>query len=241
MARVNRKMSVGPWSENRGEIMEKMNKLGLLCVVLVLFAAGCGKKKECGPSEAKSSKKLASADGALKEETENLLDENVSDFAFVDDEGTDKGGKVEKLADAEVDKDAATIAEGDLPDDENADTAAYAFKAVHFDFNKDTIKADQRTIIDGNVQLAHQATEQGKKVVVEGHCDQIGSAAYNLALSQRRAQAIKEKMVKAGIAEDDIKIVGYGNERPLVWSDAQDRVALIKELAPNRRAETIVN
>ncbi|MFA6262832.1 MAG: OmpA family protein [Candidatus Babeliales bacterium] len=222
--------------------MEKMNKFGLLCVVAVLFAAGCGKKKEQAPSaETKASKKLVSANTPLKEETENLLDENVSDFAFVDDEGSDKSNSAPKVAEAEVDNGVAAVAEDDLVNDESDDTAAYAFKAVHFEFNKDKIRADQRTIIDENVQLAHQATEQGKKVVIEGHCDQLGSAAYNLALSQRRAQAIKEKMVNAGIAENDIKTIGYGQERPLVWSDARDRSSLIRELAPNRRAETIVN
>jgi peptidoglycan-associated lipoprotein len=224
--------------------MEKMNKFGLLCVVAVLFAAGCGKKKEHGPSaETKASKKLVSTNTPLKEETENLLDENVSDFAFVDDEGGDKSTSAPKVAEAEVDNGAATaaVAEDDLVNEENDDTAAYAFKAVHFQFNKDEVRADQRTIIDENVQLAHQAAEQGKKIVIEGHCDQLGSAAYNLALSQRRAQAIKEKMVNAGIAENDIKTIGYGQERPLVWSDARDRSSLIRELAPNRRAETTVN
>jgi peptidoglycan-associated lipoprotein len=225
--------------------MENMNKLGLLCVVLVLFAAGCGKKKEgSSVKDVKTSKKLASADAPLKEETENLLDENVSDFAFVDDEGTTgTDAKAPKVAEAEVDKGATTVAENDLAeaDDESADTAAYAFKAVHFKFNKDEIGTDQQTIIDENVQLARQATEQGKKVVIEGHCCQLGSASYNLALSQRRAQTIKEKMVNAGIAADDVKVIGYGNERPLVWSDSQERASLIKELAPNRRAETIVN
>jgi outer membrane protein OmpA-like peptidoglycan-associated protein len=230
----------------RGENMEKMNKLGLLCVALVLLAAGCGKKKEGSPSHGvKNTQKLASADSSLKEETENILDENISDFAFVDDEGGEKIDKAEKLAEAEIDKGTATVAEADdvdavegLADDE---AAAYAFKAVHFDFNKDRIRADQGAVVEENIQLAHQAAEQGKKIVVEGHCDQLGSASYNLALSQRRAQAIKEKMVMAGIAEDTIKTVGYGNERPLVWSDAQDRSSLITELAPNRRAETIVN
>ncbi len=226
--------------------MEKMNKLGLLCVALVLLAAGCGKKKEASPSHGvKNTQKLASADASLKEETENILDENISDFAFVDDENAGKTEKAEKLAEAEIDKGTATVAEADdvdaadaLADDE---AATYAFKAVHFDFNKDKVRADQGSVVEENVQLAHQAVEQGKKIVVEGHCDQLGSASYNLALSQRRAQAIKEKMVMSGIAEDTIKTVGYGNERPLVWSDAQDRSSLITELAPNRRAETIVN
>jgi outer membrane protein OmpA-like peptidoglycan-associated protein len=224
--------------------MEKMNKLGLLCVVAVLFASGCGKKKEQSPSsDTKASKKLASANTPLKEETENLLDENVSDFAFVDDEATDKNSNTgaQKVAEAEVDNAANAVTEDDFVNDESEDSSAYAFKAVHFEFNKDKIRTNQQTIIDENVQLAHQATEQGKKIVVEGHCDQLGSAAYNLALSQRRAQAIKEKMVNAGIAENDIKTIGYGQERPLVWSDARDRSSLIRELAPNRRAETIVN
>jgi len=224
--------------------MEKLNKLGLLCVVVALFFAGCGKKKQAADEGSmKSSKKLASADTnvPLKEETENLLEDgNISDFAFVDDETDGKKGNV-----APADANALLAAnEGEEDDEmggENDETDAYGFKVVHFDFNKNSIRADQRPLVAENIEVAHKAIEDGRKVVVEGHCDQVGSASYNLALSQRRAEAVKSEMIRKGVKEDSVKTVGYGYERPLVWSDASSRATLIKELAPNRRAEVLAN
>ncbi len=224
--------------------MDSLNKLGLVCVVLALFVGGCGKKKET-----KDNKKVASAQiPVLKEETENLLeDSDISDFAFVDNDVA----KQEKQAKADEPKkeDLALVAENDdisvdddaIVTDEDDNGSSYAFKTVHFDFNKNCIRVDQKSIVNEDVEIASNAVEKGKKVVIEGHCDQIGSASYNLALSQRRAEAIKEAMVNKGIDENEIKTVGYGYERPVVWSDAKDRSSLIKELAQNRRAEIIVN
>lgn len=223
--------------------MDRLNKLGLVCVVLALFVAGCGKKKET-----KDNKKVASAQiPVLKEETENLLeDSDISDFAFADDEAA----KADKQAKAEEPKkeDIALVAENDnievddtvIPEEDD-NSSSYAFKTVHFDFNKNSIRADQKPLVNEDVEIASNAVEQGKKVVIEGHCDQVGSASYNLALSQRRAESVKEAMVNKGIDKNEIKTVGYGYERPVVWSDAKDRSTLIKELAQNRRAEIVVN
>jgi len=216
--------------------MVKLNKLGILCMVAVLFAAGCGKKKHTGPE--KGTKKMADATSEipLKEETENLLDDgDVADFAFVDDEKSKDGQKV-----AVLDEDGLEVDE-DEEQSQDGHAEAYAFKNVYFGFNKNDISQDQKQVVAQDIETAKQAVEQGKKVVVEGHCDQIGSAAYNLALSQRRAQAIKAEMANAGIPADSIKTVGYGYERPVVWSDQKDRAQLVKELAPNRRAEVITN
>jgi outer membrane protein OmpA-like peptidoglycan-associated protein len=222
----------------RGDTMERLNKLGLLCVIMVLLVAGCGKKKgstDAG-SDKSSSKKLASADNIplLKEETENLLeDTDIADFAFVDDEAN-KSAEGAKVAENE----AIEFADETSGDD---NSASFAFKAVHFDFNKNSIRPDQKPVVDEDLKVAKQAVETGHGVVVEGHCDQLGSASYNIALSQRRAEAIKQEFVKNGIDNNQVKTVGYGFERPVVWSDAQDRGALIKELAANRRAEVVVN
>lgn len=224
--------------------MYKLNKLGVLCVVMALFVCGCGKKK-CHTNDKNvttKSKKVASANIPLiKEETENLLEDgDISDFAFIDDEATnDKAKTVE----ADTNK---LVAEGDEVATEEsigeeADTSPYAFKTVHFDFNKNSIRNDQKNIVAQNTEVAQKAVAQGKKVVIEGHCDQIGSASYNLALSQRRAETIKSEIIKTGVASENIKTVGYGYERPLVWSDQKNRAQLIVELAPNRRTEALVN
>ena len=107
--------------------------------------------------------------------------------------------------------------------------------------NKNEIRKDQVAKIEQDSEVAKTAVEKGKKVVVQGHCCQLGSYSYNMALSQRRADTIKKEMVKRGVDEDSIKTVGYGSEMPLVWSDKTDRKSLIDELAVNRRAEVVVN
>lgn len=209
--------------------MDNLNKLGLLCLVMALFVAGCGKKGE------KKHTQMAQSDSiplVAKDETVNLLeDSDISDFAFVDDEtvNADKSTTVAKAGDME---------EGVAAQEE---ATSFDFKTVHFDFNKNGIREDQRTVVAQDTEVAKQAVEQGKNVVVEGHCCQIGSASYNLALSQRRAESVKTAMIKEGVPANNIKTVGYGYERPVVWSDQTDRTKLIRELSPNRRAEVLVN
>ena len=185
--------------------MVKLNKLGVLCVVLALVVAGCGKKKSTDDISGKN-KKMAKADLPVKEEAENLLDESdISDFSFVD--GEDKAKKeVTASADSvELDTEAPAT---------DQERAASAFKTVYFDFNKNILRGDQREVVAHDAEIAKTAVEKGKKVVIEGHCDQIGSAAYNLALSQRRAEAVKEAMLAQGVAAENVKTLGYGYEHP---------------------------
>jgi outer membrane protein OmpA-like peptidoglycan-associated protein len=224
--------------------MNNLNKFGMLCVVMALFVAGCGKKKS---SADQGNKKLAqSGIPTFQEETETFLndgsdrdlDSGIENFAFVDDEVSEMINKetadsIVAASDIEFDQELA------LSSEDNA--LGYSFKAIHFDFNKNSIRSDQEDVVTQDIQIAQQAVEQGKQVVVEGHSCQIGSAAYNLALSQRRAEAVKKEMVDAGIAPEQVKTIGYGYEKPLVWSDESNRSKLLKDLAPNRRAEILVN
>jgi outer membrane protein OmpA-like peptidoglycan-associated protein len=215
--------------------MIQLNRLGLLCVVMALFVAGCGKKKQ----ETKpSSKQVASADKipTVGDAPENLLDNDLTEFAFVDDEAAE--GKDKKAGNL-----TANLEESDLEVDDQAVSSDHdsSFKTVHFDFNKNSIREDQKTIVAQDVEAAKLAVDQGKKVVVEGHTCQIGSASYNLALSQRRAETVKAEMIQAGVPVENIKTVGRGYENPVVWSDQTDRATLIKELSPNRRSEILTN
>ena len=224
--------------------MDRLNKLATLCMVMTLFIAGCGKKKD---STGKASGRLVASNNIplMADNADNLLDDDAfAEFAFVDDE---------TLAPEAVEKNTAPlVAKNDDNDDFDLDDieaglvddeteATYAFQAVKFDFNKNNIRADQKTVVARDVEVAQQAVDQGKQVVVQGHSCQIGSAGYNVALSQRRAESVKTELVKNGIAPENVKTVGYGYERPLVWSDASDRRQLLKELSPNRRAEILVN
>ncbi len=72
------------------------------------------------------------------------------------------------------------------------------------------------------------------KVVIEGHCDERGTAEYNMALGQRRAQETKKYLVNLGIKESRIKTISYGEERPLDPGHNEDA------WAKNRRAHFVV-
>jgi len=204
--------------------MFKLNKVALLGLLVMLGLSACGKKCKDTSSKTKT-KKVAQSDSV-----NNMLeDADLSEFAFVEND----------------DAAAKKLAQGDdesFPGEEEDTARGSSFKTVLFDFNKNNIRQDQQPVVAEDVQLAQQAVKEGKQIVVAGHCDQLGSASYNLALSQRRAETVKGEIVRNGhVAHNVIKTVGYGYEKPVVWSDATSRAQLIKELAANRRAELVTN
>ena len=75
------------------------------------------------------------------------------------------------------------------------------------------------------------------KVRITGHTDRIGSEEYNLKLSERRAQAVKDYLVSKGVAPRRLVALGRGMADPVVTCNDQDRAELIKCLEPNRRVE----
>lgn len=115
------------------------------------------------------------------------------------------------------------------------------FKTVHFDINGKSVKGVEKDLLEENIALAAQAVEEGFDVVIEGHCCQLGPDGYNLALSQQRAESIKNEMVKRGIPAKNIKTVALGNEAPVVYTDAKEKSQQIKDLSPNRRVEISVS
>lgn len=230
-----------------------MKKLFLLSLALVVLVSGCGKKK-CSSDKVKGKELVENTDiPAMSEENEKFVDnEGLSDFAFVDDEevtpdGEKKSDKLTEAAPVATAQPEFAWVENEVSGEEEASAPteeaekSFEFKTVNFTLNKNNIRTDQVEKIEHDCQVAKSALENGKKVVVQGHCCQLGSYSYNMALSQRRADAVKKELVKRGVEEGAIKTVGYGSELPLVWSDKTDRKSLIEELAVNRRAEVVVN
>ena len=115
--------------------------------------------------------------------------------------------------------------------------SSFRISFFNFDLNKNAIRGDQQDIVAENIEIAKEALEEGKEVIILGHSCQLGAASYNLSLSERRAKVIKDEMVKKGIPASKVKIVGCGAEMPLIWTDKTDRTEMVAELAINRRAE----
>lgn len=83
---------------------------------------------------------------------------------------------------------------------------------VFFDFDKSNIRPDQRATLEK--QAAWLKGYPQVKLSIEGHCDERGTREYNLALGERRANAVKDFLVALGINPDRLQTVSYGKERP---------------------------
>jgi peptidoglycan-associated lipoprotein len=95
-----------------------------------------------------------------------------------------------------------------------AATETSPLKDVFFEYDAATIGDEQKAAMDADV--AWLRAHPGTKVVIEGNCDERGSVEYNLGLGDRRAQAVKDYLVAAGVSANRIATISYGKERPFV-------------------------
>lgn len=87
---------------------------------------------------------------------------------------------------------------------------------VYFDYDKAEFRDDARQALAHNAEVLKRifAADPRFNVVIEGHCDERGSAEYNLGLGDRRASAAKEYLVQLGVPADRLTTISYGKERP---------------------------
>ena len=104
-----------------------------------------------------------------------------------------------------------------------------AQKVVYFDFDSFIIKDDYKPVIDSYGRAL--SSQRSKHLVVEGHTDERGGREYNLALGQKRAEAVVKSLKLLGVTDAQLEAVSYGEERPA--ASGNDEAAWAK----NRRAE----
>jgi peptidoglycan-associated lipoprotein len=85
-------------------------------------------------------------------------------------------------------------------------------RSVYYEYDKSEMTAEGRKLVEAHAE--HLRANPGLKVVVEGNADERGSAEYNLALGQRRADGVSKIMTLLGIAPDRIETVSFGKEKP---------------------------
>jgi peptidoglycan-associated lipoprotein len=90
---------------------------------------------------------------------------------------------------------------------------------VFFAFDSSELSDVARSVIDGNVQWMRRWTST--RVMVEGHCDNRGTAEYNLGLGERRATVVRDYMVSLGIPADRVTMVSKGKEAPFCTEDSE--------------------
>lgn len=107
------------------------------------------------------------------------------------------------------------------------------FETVYFDFDKSDLRQDARDVLSKNADVILKSKVTGK-IQIAGHCDERGSAEYNLALGERRAKAAQKYLATLGVKAEKLSVISYGKEKPAV--SGSDEAAWAK----NRRAEFAV-
>lgn len=109
---------------------------------------------------------------------------------------------------------------------------AGALATVYFDFNRSSLTSSTRDVLNSNANFLkdHPSVE----IQVEGHADERGGVQYNLALGEKRAQAVKQYLISMGVSSSKITTISFGKERPIAFG--HDDSAWSK----NRRANFVV-
>jgi len=102
-------------------------------------------------------------------------------------------------------------------------------RIVYFDFDSYVVKDEFRPVVEANAKVL--ATNPSRKMAVQGHTDDRGSSEYNLALGQRRAEAVVKSLTLLGVKPAQVEATSFGKERPAVQGENEEA------WAKNRRAE----
>ncbi|PJE80348.1 Outer membrane protein P6 [invertebrate metagenome] len=85
----------------------------------------------------------------------------------------------------------------------------------HFGFDSSRLSDKDYKALDVQAAYLNSATATGQKIIIEGHTDNRGTRTYNLALGERRANAVKNYLVAKGVSANRIDVISYGYEKPL--------------------------
>jgi OOP family OmpA-OmpF porin len=108
----------------------------------------------------------------------------------------------------------------------------FVFEDVHFDFDRYSLRPEATRALDEAVKALQETPEL--RIEVEGHTCNIGTAEYNLALGERRANSVRDYLASRGVSADRLRAVSYGEERPK-HDNAREETRRL-----NRRAALVV-
>lgn len=104
-------------------------------------------------------------------------------------------------------------------------------RVVYFDFDSSSIRDDALPVIRAHAD--YLATNSQVSFTLEGHADERGTREYNLALGERRADAVRRMLIANGVSPAQVRVVSYGEERPAVLGHDESAWGM------NRRAELV--
>ncbi len=117
------------------------------------------------------------------------------------------------------------------PDPLNDPAGALAKRSIYFDFDQYVIRDEFKGTVDAHAK--YLVANKARKVVIQGNTDPRGSREYNLALGQKRAEAVRKALVSLGVADPQLEAVSFGEEKPKATGTSE------AAMAENRRADLV--
>jgi peptidoglycan-associated lipoprotein len=183
----------------------KKNLTWIGIFIVLVFAlgmfAGCAEKKAVVKEGASQDQQIAADQAAKDAAARDAAAKEAADRYAREQAERDRQAALKAQAEKEQTAKVAPTA-----------TIESAVKDIYFDFNKSNIRSDAREVLKDN---ADYFLKSNIFIVVEGYCDERGTAEYNMALGQRRAEEAKKYLVNLGVKEHKMKTISYGKERPI--------------------------
>jgi len=239
-----------------GCIRRKSSLKLLMLAILSVFGIGCVSKPAAKlpppppptpPAvsiEAAPSTLQPGESAVLTWKTENSTDTKIEPLGSVEASGSKsvtpsqsttyriigKGPGGQQQATVRVTVMSPVSAAASQPEEELFSTGG-ARQDVFFDTDEYAVRPDQEPTVASDASFLKSHSDL--RILIEGHCDELGSTEYNLALGESRAQSVKSLIVKAGVNPTRIATISYGKEHPFCFAQSEDCYRL------NRRAHIV--
>ncbi|MEG1202152.1 MAG: peptidoglycan-associated lipoprotein Pal [Comamonas sp.] len=106
-------------------------------------------------------------------------------------------------------------------------------RIIYFDFDSYTVKPDFQSTLDAHARFLK--ANPSRRVALEGHTDERGGREYNLALGQKRAEAVRRSLNVLGVSDSQVEAVSFGKEKPAAQGGSEDAHAQNRRVEVNYR------
>lgn len=131
---------------------------------------------------------------------------------------------------ADTSRDVRPVETGNV-DPLNDPQGVLAKRSVYFDYDSYVVRDDARPVVENH--SAYLNKNKGRKILIQGNTDERGGTEYNLALGQKRAEAVRKAMASMGVSESQMEAVSLGKEKPKAMGSNE------AAWAENRRADIV--
>ena len=186
-------------------LISRIFTMALLSCVIVAPVMGCSKRVASSTGEA-----AAASKGKSAPPVETI---NPESMATVPGSGTFETAREQgETAGSALSGESAREPTASVPPVATPSAELLSLEDIFFDFDQHTIRRDAQATLSANA--AWISSKPGKAIVIEGHCDERGTQAYNLVLGDKRARSTKRYLEDLGVPSSRLKTTSYGELRP---------------------------